>query len=375
MAGIECVLVKEGPGVLVGDISRMLRHSDGDGSACLANVCGRALLTRDRVDRANRMEGIRGGMRFRWLRHALVRCKSQHKRESRLKNLPRRNLFKIQRKHLSNANGDDNADILILLFVDQLPFEVYTINGRGALEAAILAGIGVGEWVLHFRSIPDNDRAFSLETPDVLFWNHFNETSSLIKKAFEDEILSRTQVYFWYKRFKDGRISIADNSRSGRPLTSITDRNIGQRSSFDQVSEFDRGRIVAYRNCTLSFREIGSRVGRNQTTVMQICDRWMQEGTTDRRVRSHTPQCTTLPAERQIVRIAMTDRSFTSRTLAQHIQSVTHHSVSARTIRRRLKQSGLSSRRPLLRLPLTQNHRRLRRPMMRSKKVVDGRME
>ena len=53
-----------------------------------------------------------------------------------------------------------------------------------------------------------------------------------------------------------------------------------QRSSFDQVSEFDRGRIVAYRECGLSFREIGSRVGRNQTTVMRICNRWMQEGTT-----------------------------------------------------------------------------------------------
>ncbi|GFY05765.1 transposable element Tc1 transposase [Trichonephila clavipes] len=61
------------------------------------------------------------------------------------------------------------------------------------------------------------------------------------------------------------------------------------RSAFDQESEFDR-RIVAYRDCGLSFREI----------------------------------------------------------------------VSARTIRRRLQQSGLSARRPLLGLPLTQNHRRLR---------------
>ncbi|GFT07224.1 hepatocyte nuclear factor 6 [Trichonephila clavipes] len=90
------------------------------------------------------------------------------------------------------------------------------------------------------------------------------------------------------------------------------------RSAFDQVSEFDRGRIVAYRDCGLSFREIRSHVGRNQTTVMRICDHWMQEGTTDRR-------------------------------------------VSACTIRRRLQKSGLSARRPLLGLPLTQNHRRLRR--------------
>ncbi|GFW57420.1 transposable element Tcb1 transposase [Trichonephila clavipes] len=61
---------------------------------------------------------------------------------------------------------------------------------------------------------------------------------------------------------------------------------------------------------------------------MRICDRWMQEGTTDRRGRSHPPQCTTSREDRQIVRMA---------------------------------PSGLSSRRSLLGLPLTQNHRRLRR--------------
>ncbi|GFX50596.1 transposable element Tcb1 transposase [Trichonephila clavipes] len=108
-----------------------------------------------------------------------------------------------------------------------------------------------------------------------------------------------------------------------------------ERLAFDQVSEFDRGRIVAYRerDCGLSFREICSRVGRNQTTVMRICDRWMQEGTTDRRGRSHPPQCIT--------------------------------SLSARTIRRNLQQSGLSARRPSPGLPLTQNHRRLRRQCQR----------
>ncbi|GFW26472.1 transposable element Tcb1 transposase [Trichonephila clavipes] len=110
-----------------------------------------------------------------------------------------------------------------------------------------------------------------------------------------------------------------------------------QRSAFDQVSEFDRGRIVAYRDCGLPFKEIGSRVGRNQTT------------------------CTTSREDRQIGRMVVKNRSVTSRNVAQHIEPVTHHSVSALTIRRRLQQSGLSTRRPLLGLPLTQNHRRLRR--------------
>ncbi|GFT81499.1 transposable element Tcb1 transposase [Trichonephila clavipes] len=105
------------------------------------------------------------------------------------------------------------------------------------------------------------------------------------------------------------------------------------RSAFDQVSEFDRVRIVNYLDCGLSFRLIGSHVGRNQTTVMRICDHWMQE---------------------------VTDRSVTSRTVTQHVESVMYHSVSARTIQRRLQQSCLSVRRPLLGLPLVQSHRRLR---------------
>ncbi|GFV79434.1 transposable element Tcb1 transposase [Trichonephila clavipes] len=105
--------------------------------------------------------------------------------------------------------------------------------------------------------------------------------------------------------------------------------------------------------------EIGSRVRRNQTTVMRICDRWMQKGTTDRRGPSHLPQCTTSREDKQIVCMTVTDHSVASRTIAQHIEPVTDHSVSARTIRRRLQQRSLSARRPLLCLPLTQNNRRL----------------
>ncbi|GFT60434.1 transposable element Tc1 transposase [Trichonephila clavipes] len=58
--------------------------------------------------------------------------------------------------------------------------------------------------------------------------------------------------------------------------------------------------------------------------------------------------------------MAVMDRPATSRTIAQQIQSVTHHSVSTRIIRRRLQQSGMSIKRPLLCLPFTGSHRYLR---------------
>ncbi|GFV00479.1 transposable element Tc1 transposase [Trichonephila clavipes] len=66
---------------------------------------------------------------------------------------------------------------------------------------------------------------------------------------------------------------------------------------------------------------------------MGICYRWMQEETTDRRSRSHPPRCTTTRNDRRIVLMAVMNHAATSRTIAQQIQSVTPHLMSARTIR------------------------------------------
>ncbi|GFW15928.1 transposable element Tcb1 transposase [Trichonephila clavipes] len=111
-----------------------------------------------------------------------------------------------------------------------------------------------------------------------------------------------------------------------------------KRSTFDQVRVRQKKDSGLPRDCGLFFRRV-------HLIYIYI---------------SHTPQCTTSCEDRRIVLIAVKDRSITSRTIAQHIDSVTHHSVSAGTIRRRLQQSGLSARRPLLGLPLMQNHKLLR---------------
>ncbi|GFX73225.1 transposable element Tc1 transposase [Trichonephila clavipes] len=81
----------------------------------------------------------------------------------------------------------------------------------------------------------------------------------------------------------------------------------------------------------------------------------MQEEMTYQRGQSQPPRCTTARDDRWIVRMAVMDRAASSRIIAQQIQSVTHHSMSPRTVRRRLQQSGISARRLLLRLPLTGN--------------------
>ncbi|GFV40204.1 hypothetical protein TNCV_3823041 [Trichonephila clavipes] len=60
-------------------------------------------------------------------------------------------------------------------------------------------------------------------------------------------------------------------------------------------------------------------------------------------------------AER-VRRTDVVDRIHLIVTVAQHVEYVKHHSVSAHTIRRRLQHSGLSAKHPMLGLPLTQNH-------------------
>lgn len=57
---------------------------------------------------------------------------------------------------------------------------------------------------------------------------------------------------------------------------------------------------------------------------------------------------------------ALRERTVTSTTLRGRLIQAANLNVSSRTIRRRLHESGLSSRRPAVRIPLTRAHRRAR---------------
>lgn len=53
----------------------------------------------------------------------------------------------------------------------------------------------------------------------------FTETKKMVDAGFGEGVVSHTTVYTWYKRFKDGRTSLEDDERSGRPTTAVTDEN------------------------------------------------------------------------------------------------------------------------------------------------------
>ena len=55
-----------------------------------------------------------------------------------------------------------------------------------------------------------------------------NEIREILGQVYGDNAMKKTVVYNWVKRFSEGRESVADEERSGRPATSRTEENIAK---------------------------------------------------------------------------------------------------------------------------------------------------
>ncbi|GBN25117.1 hypothetical protein AVEN_228894-1 [Araneus ventricosus] len=76
--------------------------------------------------------------------------------------------------------------------------------------------------------------------------------------------------------------------------------------------------------------------------------------------RSGRPRNTNASEDRAIIRTATSDPTTSLESIRRHLPPSRHPMVSRETIRRRLADAGISSRRPLRRLPLTPHHRQCR---------------
>ena len=50
----------------------------------------------------------------------------------------------------------------------------------------------------------------------------------MLVHVYGDNAMKKTAVYKWVKRFSEGRESVTDKDRSGRPATIITEENIAK---------------------------------------------------------------------------------------------------------------------------------------------------
>ena len=52
------------------------------------------------------------------------------------------------------------------------------------------------------------------------------ETFNLLQEVYRDATMSRTRIFEWHKRFREGREDVEDDPKSGRPTTSRTNENV-----------------------------------------------------------------------------------------------------------------------------------------------------
>ena len=84
------------------------------------------------------------------------------------------------------------------------------------------------------------------------------ETYSLLTEVYGDQCLSRTQVFEWFKKFKEGRKHVGDDPKSGHPSTANTQENV------EKVARIVRG------DRRLSIRAISELTNINKESVRQI---------------------------------------------------------------------------------------------------------
>ncbi|KAK8375113.1 hypothetical protein O3P69_011329 [Scylla paramamosain] len=85
-----------------------------------------------------------------------------------------------------------------------------------------------------------------------------SEALGMLQKVYGDETMSRSRVFEWCKRFKEGREDVEDDPRSGRPSTSRNEANVER---VKQMVRDDR---------RLTVRKIADELGMNHNSVWKI---------------------------------------------------------------------------------------------------------
>ncbi|UYV77104.1 hypothetical protein LAZ67_14003317, partial [Cordylochernes scorpioides] len=133
-----------------------------------------------------------------------------------------------------------------------------------------------------------------------------------------------------------------------------------KRRQFKQTDAFTRGMVIGLKRAGWSIRQIADDTHLGASTVHRLWRRWLEQGNVAIYRNVGATRVTSARVDRRILRQAVAAPQATCTAILQHVQDTLDHSISTRTISRRLVANGLHSCRPLRRLPLTPPNRRQR---------------
>ncbi|UYV83854.1 hypothetical protein LAZ67_X000432 [Cordylochernes scorpioides] len=133
-----------------------------------------------------------------------------------------------------------------------------------------------------------------------------------------------------------------------------------KRRQFKQTDAFTRGMVIGLKRAGWSIRQIAADTHLGASTVHRLWRRWLEQGNVAIYRNVGATRVTSARVDRRILRQAVATPQATCTAILQHVQDTLDHSISTRTISRRLVANGLHSCRPLRRLPLTPPNRRQR---------------
>ncbi|UYV71010.1 K02A2.6-like [Cordylochernes scorpioides] len=131
-----------------------------------------------------------------------------------------------------------------------------------------------------------------------------------------------------------------------------------KRRQFKQTDAFTRGMVIGLKGAGWSIRQIAADTHLGASTVHRLWRRWLEQGNVAIYRNAGATRVTSARVDRRILREAVAAPQATCTAILQHVQDTLDHSISTRTISRRLVANGLHSCRPLRRLPLTPPNRR-----------------
>ncbi|KAK7105538.1 hypothetical protein V1264_016903 [Littorina saxatilis] len=127
-----------------------------------------------------------------------------------------------------------------------------------------------------------------------------------------------------------------------------------------RLSDAARGMAVAWLQEGVAVREVGRRLQVTHSVIQRLRDRFNNTGSVQEPRGAARTRMTTWREDRYVIVSALRNRTATANTLRGQVRTATNILVSDQTVRNRLHEVNMRSRRRAVRPPLTRAHRAAR---------------